>query len=95
MAQRAIHFLRFHRLDIIACTLIVAVTAVLGHVLEAWSGDLKGDDAYFHLGTIQYILDSFPQLSWYHQAFAGYPALQFESPLYYFAIAISLIRHRR
>ena len=62
MAKPALRFLLIHRLDIVACTLITAVVAALGYALQAWTGDLKGDDAYFHLGTIQYILDSFPQV---------------------------------
>lgn len=78
-------------LDILAGTFVVAIVFAIGWVLGSWTGDLKGDDAYYHVGIIQYIADNFPNLNWYHQSFAGYPPLQFEAPLYYFLIAFAHI----
>lgn len=75
--------------DLFGCLVIVLFVLLLGLQLGAWTGDLKGDDAYYHVGMIQYIVDNFPNLSWYHQSFAGYPPFQFEAPLYYFVIALA------
>jgi len=50
--------------------------------------DLKGDDAYLHAGWIQYILDNFPHINWYHQFYIGYPPFNFDVPTYYLLIAL-------
>jgi hypothetical protein len=84
-----ISFLSRRRQDIIICLLVAACIYLAGLLLGAWNGFLKGDDAYYHVARVQYILDNFPHLSWYRQSFNGYDPFGFEAPFIYFVIAFA------
>jgi hypothetical protein len=84
-----ITFIKKRRWDIAACTAIALIIFALGSILGAWSGYLKGDDAYYHVARVQYILQNFPHISWYSQYFCGYDPFGFEPPFIYFVIAIA------
>ena len=73
--------------DLLASSVIVIFVLALGSFLRIWAGDLKGDDAYFHLGEIQYVIDNFPHISWFSQSFAGYSSLQFSAITYNCVVA--------
>jgi hypothetical protein len=80
-----------YKWDIINCLIIAVFISIIGFLLHAWTGDLKGDDTYFHAGMVQYILDNFPHINWAHQFWNGSPPLQFDTPTYYLAIALEHI----
>jgi uncharacterized membrane protein len=82
----AIAFLARFRGDILVGLGIALFVLLIGVQFDAWSGSLKGDDAYFHVGRVQFIIDNSPDLSWYHQSFGGYVPLRFEPPLLYFVV---------
>jgi hypothetical protein len=77
-----------YKWDIISFLIISLIISIIGFHLNAWTGDLKGDDAYLHAGWIQYILDNFPHINWYHQFYIGYPPFNFDVPTYYLLIAL-------
>lgn len=76
-----------HKRDVIAVSSVLLIVTVIGCLLDAWLGVLKGDDAYYHAGMVQFIVNNFPTLNWQSQIFAGYPPLEFETPLFYFILA--------
>ena len=73
--------------DIFACIVIAIIIIAIGFRINAWTGALKGDDAYLHAGMVQYVLDSFPHLDWLHQFHNGYPPLQFAEVTFYMLFA--------
>jgi hypothetical protein len=68
---------------------ILVILAIVGLHLDAWTEGARGDDAFMHLSRAQYVLDSFPHLSWYHQWFAGYPPFEFYDVGYYIVLTAS------
>jgi hypothetical protein len=86
---RQISFPARQRKDMLASLVIVLFILLIGLKLDVWTGDLKGDDAYFHVARVQYILDNFPHVNWYNQSFSGYIPMRFEPLFMYFPIALA------
>ncbi len=76
------------RPTILPITIIVIFVSVLSLYMGAWVGDLKGDDAYLHLGRIGYFIERFPYVYWDDTFFAGYEPLDMMRPFYYMGIAL-------
>jgi hypothetical protein len=52
----------------------LAMTAgVVGILMRAWTGPLKGDDVFFHLGNIRFIASNFPHIWWFPYSHSGEP----------------------
>jgi len=58
--------------DYIDYLLLSILIFLIGYYLGAWAGYLKGDDAYWHLSSIKFIADNFPNIDWYPYNFFGY-----------------------
>ncbi len=44
----------------------------IGYYLGAWTGYPKGDDVYWHLSSIKFVADNFPNIDWYPYNYSGY-----------------------
>lgn len=60
----------------------------IGYYLGAWTGFLKGDDAYWHLSSIKFIADSFPNIAWYPYNFFGYDLFPKYPYVFYLILAL-------
>ena len=70
--------------------LVIAVfVIVIGWYYGALTANPLGDDAFLHVGKIQFITDNFPNINWYPYWYLGFDMFESYPPTYYFLVGLT------
>jgi hypothetical protein len=66
---------RNRALGLIAIASLGSAVLLLGWLMGAWTGPLKGDDVFFHAANVRFVAENFPHIWWFPNSHGGEPLM--------------------